>query len=251
MRVRRLHPGQSKEMSEDDPYKERGLAAPAPDYSDKQALSCLSDLEYDRAHKLRPEWFDPIEEGMSLWAARVDFIYDMIVTFCWDNTSGRRALQKIWGVRRNVIDDIAREARRRMASGIADPEELRGLCIEQIQYVTKSAMHAKKGMLTKDGDVVYVDAPDHKAAILGIDKIADYIGLKGPAKKGLPPASNLADASLEELVDLCNNKMKELRDKSNAKPIDTSGRPVRIFTPAVVSTGVEKNPDLYDSEVEE
>lgn len=239
-------------MSEDDDlYRERGLAAPAPDYSKLQGvLLSLSEDEYSRAHSLRPDWFDEDEEGVTLYAARVEFIYELIVTFRWDRLRSRQALASIWGARVSLVDSMHRECKRRLSAHLPDKAALQNLCIEQIQFVTQAAMNAKKGVVVQDEDgsrVEYVDAPDYKAAITGIDKLAEYIDLKGP-RKMTPKKTQLEETSLEDLLTLMNQRMKEIKEgPKNDERILDKNQPISALS--------EFEPDardpVYDSSVEE
>jgi hypothetical protein len=123
-----------------------------------------------------------IDEAVKLQGAergeRVRFIYNMISESRWSVGRTGPELSYIWQIQLNTVNQYAAEAYRHFKLQLGDPDELRGALMEKLNYVVDSSMKAKKPFLTKEGELVYADAPDHRSAINGIVAMGDLCGLR-------------------------------------------------------------------------
>ncbi len=134
---------------------------------------------------------------------KVAFIVMLIREFRYDGYKTVQRLARLWGVETSVVTSLHQQAMLAIQTHIMEhAPSLPYKILEQVEYVVSSAMNAKKPFMTKTGEIVYADSPDHRAAITGLKTVMDAIGMgKKDSPLNISP-DQFESHSLEELLKL-------------------------------------------------
>lgn len=144
---------------------------------------------------------------------KLECIYTLKRECAWNGPRTARAVADLWRCTPAKVNSLLRQAELVFQHEIAGKREtLAAELISKVEWVSQSAMNAKKPFLNpQTGEILYGDAPDHKAALAGLNMIMDAIGMKG-AKARTNPVGSYQDLTLQQMVE----QMKELVSKETA-----------------------------------
>lgn len=117
-------------------------------------------------------------------------------------------LAAIWGMRLDRVSELAKTAQIAIAVAEMIPQtvdEARAGTLARMEHIQFLALRNKKGVLSKDGEVVYMDAPDYNAAIKAEQVRGDVLGLG--SRRMIEQANEMRLKSKEELEALAKAEL--------------------------------------------
>jgi hypothetical protein len=154
---------------------------------------------------------------------KVMFIYHLATSLRYERGRTSRDLALIWGCSAQEVAAMAKDATviitQVMKGSMLGPEELRYELMGKLDFIMNDAMVAEKQVVTKQGDIVTLKAPDRNAAIHAIKATASLFGIeKAPPPPTLPGGEYgaLTKEQLEEEV-----RKTLLRMSVNAEGVGT------------------------------
>lgn len=180
------------------------------------ALYEMAPLEKQAASKLRDK--DRQEKVM--------FIYDLSTQLRFERGRTTRDLALIWGCSPHEVAAMARDAKtiltQVMKGSVLSPEELRYELFQKLEFILADSMSAKKQVLTKDGEIVTLDAPDRRSAIHAIDKVASLFGLhQKPVENPAADYAQLTRDQLDQEVERALGQIRAAKDEVAAEGTGT------------------------------
>jgi hypothetical protein len=136
--------------------------------------------------------------------SKLDFIQELIVELHW-SPRHKRELAQSWRMSALDVHRMGCEAQGLIMTAMRDPDELRAAIVGKMNYVVETAVHKKRAILDKDGNVVMVPDPDLKAAVAGLGQIARITGIDKT-----PPSRVVKDyqrMDLQQLLEVAQRKL--------------------------------------------
>lgn len=154
---------------------------------------------------------------------KIDCLYMLKRECVWEGPRTAREVASIWRIGLREVNVMLKSAEYGIHRDlIGQRTTLAAEIYSKMEYVAQSAMQAKKAFLTEEGEIVYADAPDHKAAIHGLSKLAEFIG----AGRGGVKMKDHGDMPIGELV----GELKQLLDKAKGVQSAKSEQPATTAT---------------------
>jgi hypothetical protein len=144
---------------------------------------------------------------------KVQLIYDLSVRLRFERGRTTRDLALIWGMTDEAVSRMAMEAKRQIVQAarltVLSPEDLRFELFTTLEAILTDAMHAKKEVVTKDGDVVVLNQPDRLAAIHAVGKMSELFGLG--SRRMIEQGNQLKQQLEGSLEDKAASLLREIR----------------------------------------